>query len=120
MLDLFQIGVGNNALDDDCGGLRPIVAIIKHGVFPIVQIGIPILLIVFGTIDLGKAVISSDDKEVKQAQSRLIKRCIYAVAIFFITTLVSIIMSLVSKGVDVSNDQDSTNDTGWANCWNQV
>ena len=120
MLDLFQIGVNNEVINDGCGGLRPIVAIIKNGVFPIVQIGIPILLIVFGTIDLGKAVISSDDKEVKQAQSRLIKRCVYAVAIFFITTLVSIIMGLVSKGVDVSTDQESTNDTGWANCWNQV
>ena len=120
MLDLFQIGVNNEVINDGCGGLRPIVAILKNGVFPIVQIGIPILLIGFGTIDLGKAVISSDDKEVKQAQSRLIKRCIYAVAIFFITTLVSILMGLVSKGVDVSSDQESTNDTGWANCWNQV
>ena len=120
MLDLFQIGANNDVINDGCGGLRPIVEIIKNGVFPIVQIGIPILLIVFGTIDLGKAVISSDDKEVKQAQSRLIKRCVYAVAIFFITTLVSIIMGLVSKGVDVSTDQESTNDTGWANCWNQV
>ena len=86
----------------------------------IVRIVVPVLIVLLGTIDLGKAVISSDDKEVKQAQSRLIKRCIYAVAIFFITTLVSILMGLVSKGVDVSSDQESTNDTGWANCWNQV
>ena len=116
MLDLFQIGVNNEVINDGCGGLRPIVAIIKNGVFPIVQIGIPILLIVFGTIDLGKAVISSDDKEVKQAQSRLIKRCIYAVAIFFITTIVSIIMSLVATGAD----SDETNTSGWAQCWNSI
>ena len=116
MLDLFQIGVNNEVINDGCGGLRPIVAIIKNGVFPIVQIGIPILLIVFGTIDLGKAVISSDDKEVKQAQSRLIKRCIYAVAIFFITTLVSIIMSLVGRGAD----QSEANTQNWADCWNSI
>ena len=48
MLDLFQIGANNDVINDGCGGLRPIVAIIKNGVFPIVQIGIPILLIVFG------------------------------------------------------------------------
>ena len=116
MLDLFQIGVNNEVINDGCGGLRPIVAIIKNGVFPIVQIGIPILLIVFGTIDLGKAVISSDDKEVKGAQSRLIKRCIYAVAIFFITTLVSIIMSLVGRGAD----QSEANTHNWADCWNSI
>ena len=117
MLNLFQIAdVGGATIDDACGGLTPIVKIIKNGVFPIVQIGIPILLIVFGTIDLGKAVISSDDKEVKQAQSRLIKRCIYAVAIFFITTLVSIIMSLVGRGAD----QSEANTQNWADCWNSI
>ena len=94
MLDLFQIGdVGDGTVDDGCGGLAPIVRIIKNGVFPIVQIGIPILLIVFGTIDLGKAVISSDEKEVKQAQSRLIKRCIYAILVFFIVTLLNLYYS---------------------------
>ncbi len=117
MLDLFQIGVVGN-VNDNCGGLEPIVRIIKKGVFPIVQIGIPILLIVFGTIDLGKAVISSDEKEVKQAQSRLIKRCIYAVAIFFITTLVSLLMSLVTTGAEAGDGEADT--TSWANCWNSI
>ena len=117
MLDLFQIGdVG--VVNDNCGGLSPIVRIIKKGVFPIVQIGIPILLIVFGTIDLGKAVISSDEKEVKEAQSRLIKRCIYAVAIFFITTLVTLLMSLVATGTEGGDHEANT--TGWAECWNSI
>ena len=71
-----------------------------------------------GTIDLGKAVISSDEKEVKQAQSRLIKRCIYAVAIFFITTLVTLIMSLVTTGTEGGDGEADTQ--GWANCWNSI
>lgn len=115
MSNLFQIGeVGT--VNDSCGGLRPIVKVIKKGVFPVVQIGIPILLLVFGVVDLGKAVMSSDDKEVKQAQSRLIKRCIYAVAVFFITTLVTLIMHLVAVGVD-TNEANANN---WANCWNSI
>ncbi len=105
----------DNVLDKPCGGLDPIVRIIRKGVFPIVQIGIPILLIVFGTIDLGKAVISSDEKEVKQAQGRLIKRCIYAVAIFFIVTLVNLVMSLVATGA-----ASDTNTSGWAVCWDEA
>lgn len=115
MSNIFQIGkVGN--VNDSCGGLAPIVKIIKLGIMPIVQIGIPILLIVFGVIDLGKAVISSDEKEVKGAQSRLVKRCIYAVAVFFITTLVSLIMSLVAIGADKSE----ANTSSWAKCWNSI
>ena len=99
---------------DACHGLTPIVRLIRKGVFPIVQIGIPIILIVMGTIDLGKAVISSDEKEVKQAQSRLIKRCIYAVVIFFIVTLVTILMNLVAE----SQAEDSDTSQDWRACWN--
>ena len=58
MTNLFQIGA-----IDSCGGLLPIVRVIRKGVFPLVQLFIPIVLIVLGTIDLGKAVIASDDKE---------------------------------------------------------
>ena len=117
MLNLFQLGVVGT-VDDNCGGLEPIVRIIKKGLFPIVQMGIPFLLILFGTIDLGKAVISSDEKEVKGAQSRLVKRCIYAVAIFFVSTIVSLVMSLVATGTN-GNDSEA-NTTGWADCWNSI
>ena len=82
MLDLVQIM-------DACNGLLPIVQFIRKGLFPIIQIGIPILLIVMGTIDLGKAVMSSDDKEIKGATGKLIKRAIAAVAVFFVATIVS-------------------------------
>ncbi len=111
MLDLFQIAT---QINDQCSGLLPIVRVIRNGVFPIIQIGIPLLLVILGTIDLGKAVISSDDKEVKAAQSRLIKRCIYAVAIFFVMTLVTVIMSIVAS---TAEDSDVTLDNSWKNCW---
>ena len=105
MLDLFQI-----VAIDSCNGLLPLVKVIKKGLFPIVQLGIPILLIVLGTFDLGKAVISSEEKEVKAAQSRLIKRFIYAALVFFVATIVSVLMSIVSQG----GEGDTTS---WENCW---
>lgn len=111
-MELFQIGAG-----DPCRGLTSIVRLVRKGLLPIIQIGIPIVLIVMGTIDLGKAVISSDDKEVKAAQSRLIKRCIYAVLIFFIVTLVTVIMELVGT----SNDENiGGSSSSWADCWEQA
>ena len=91
MLDLVQI------LVDSCEGLLPIVQFIKKGIFPIIQIGIPIILILMGTIDLGKAVMSSDDKEIKGATSKLIKRAIAAVAVFFVVTIVSLLMGIFAK-----------------------
>ena len=34
---------------DNCGGLGPLVKVIRRGIIPIFQIGIPILLIILGT-----------------------------------------------------------------------
>ena len=106
MLDLFQMGVTGS----DCGGVLPLVWGIRKGLFPLVQIIIPIGLIIYGTIDLGKAVIASDEKEVKAAQSRLIKRFIYAALIFFVVTLVSALMSIIATG-----GEGDTN--SWSDCW---
>ena len=37
-----------------------------------------IILIIFGMLDLAKAVMANDDKEMKEAQKKLIKRIVYA------------------------------------------
>lgn len=114
MLDLFQIGIGS--VDQVCGGLEPVVKILKKGVLPIVCIAIPIALIGFAIFDLGKAVIASDDKEVKAAQSRLIKRLVYGIVIFLVPFIVSLVMNLVAYGADESE----TSTQSWAQCWNNV
>ena len=109
-MDLVQF------LTDDCGGLLPVVQFIRKGVFPIIQIGIPILLIILGSIDLGKAVMSSDDKEIKGATSRLIKRVIYAVAIFFVVTIVTLVMNLFASS-GASKDPTIGDTNSWEDCW---
>jgi len=92
--------------------LLPIVNFVKN-IFNIIQFLIPVGLIIMGSVDLGKAVLSSDDKEIKQATSKLIKRAIAAVAIFFIVLIVKLVMGLVSESNN--NNQDSLN---WQDCWN--
>ena len=112
MLDLFQILAAA-----DCKGIGPVVALIRNGVFPIIQIGIPILLILMGTIDLGKAVMSNDDKEIKGATSKLIKRAIMAVAVFFVTTIVTLVMNWLSATVIGQDANEISPGNAWANCW---
>ncbi len=63
----------------------------------IFKIVIPILLIIFGIMDLGKAVVASKDDEIKKAVKSLALRAISAIAIFFIPTLISMILGLVSN-----------------------
>ena len=42
-----------------CRSLGPLIRLIKYGIIPIIQIGVPILLILYGMFDLSKAVIAS-------------------------------------------------------------
>lgn len=98
-------------LDAPCAGLLPVVKII-YRLVKIFQWGIPIALILYGTIDLGKAVIASDEKEIKAAQSRLIKRFIYAALVFLVVVLVEAFMNLVASG-----DSDDSDTSSWQSCW---
>ena len=105
-----------NFLEISCDQIMPIIRIVRDGVLPIFQWGIPIILIVLGTIDLGKAVIASKEEEIKRAQQMFIKRLIYAVAVFFVVTIVSLVFGLFSETKDsnLTNVADS-----WLDCWNR-
>ncbi len=61
------------------------------------KIVIPVLLILFGMIDLGKAVVANDDKAIKTQTGVLIKRAIAAIIIFFLPTLIAAIFLLVDQ-----------------------
>ena len=112
-MNLFQIMACPN-------DLLVIVKFLKRGVLPIIQIGIPIILIVMGTIDLGKAVLSSDDKEIKASTGRLIKRAIAAVFVFFVATIVSLVMGLFSRTNNEDKVTDDPENTSWATCWDEA
>ena len=62
----------------------------------IFKIVIPILLIIFGILDLGKAVIASKDDEIKKSVKSLAFRAVAGIVIFLIPTLVGLVMTFVS------------------------
>ena len=98
----------------DCATLWPLISLIKNGVIPLIQIGIPIILIILGMIDLGKAVVASKEDEIKSAQKLLIKRFIYAVAIFFVVLLVTFVFNMVAS----NSAGGASGATDWTSCWN--
>lgn len=98
-------------LVNTCQELKPVISLLKS-VLSIIQWGIPILLIVMGSIDLGKAVLASDDKEIKAATGKLIKRAIAAVAVFFMPLIVNLLINMVAD--------TGTEEGGFINCWSQA
>ncbi len=84
-----------------CGG----TGLIFSGSFPyivsmvvlLIKIAVPILLIIFGMLDLGKAVVAAKEDEIKKGQQMFIKRLITAVIVFFVIQVVQIIIRFVSS-----------------------
>ena len=63
----------------------------------IFRIVIPVLIVIFGMVDLGKAVVGSKDDDVKKAAKQLLMRFIAGLIIFFIPTLVKAAFGLVDN-----------------------
>ena len=102
---------------DTCENLLPLIRLIRNGIIPLIQIGIPIILIILGMLDLGKAVMASKEDEIKSAQKLLIKRCAYAVAIFFVVLIVQLVFGLLSSTGDKEIGSTSTS---WVDCWDRA
>lgn len=62
----------------------------------------PLIIIVLGMVDFGKAVTSSDEKEIGKAFASLIRRLVAGVIIFLIPTIVLALLDLihVTKGLE--------------------
>ena len=65
----------------------------------LIKIGVPILMILFGAIDFGKAVIG-DEKELSKATKKFTTRCLGGVGVFFIVFLVQLLLKLVGNDSD--------------------
>lgn len=76
---------------------------------------IPVLLIVFGVMDLSKAVTAQDEKATKEAQKRFISRCIYAVVIFLIPTIVTALFDLLPQ--NAAFNTTLRDGSTWTECW---
>ena len=85
-----------------CGDTKDIWILIGKVVW-ILQIAIPVIIILLGTLDLGKAVMAGEEKKIKEAQNMFIKRLIYGVAVFFVVMIVKAVFGFVSNATSSVN-----------------
>lgn len=86
----------SQAGNDFCTNLIPVWTVLGYVIFGI-KVVVPILLIISGMIDLAQAVMKQDEKDIKKAQSLLVKKLIAGVLVFLVVTIVSIVVGLVSS-----------------------
>ena len=66
-------------------------------IITIIQIAIPVILVIMGTLDLFKGITAQKDDEIKKGQQMFIKRLIVAALIFFIVVIVKFLISIVEE-----------------------
>lgn len=115
MLDLFNVLVDSATTNTACSSalgadIPDSILNIVHYVYLGVQIIVPILLIIFGMIELAKAITAQKEDEIKKAQGGLLKKAIVAVVVFLVFSLVQFVFNFASA--DLGNDK--------ANVWNCV
>lgn len=106
-MDLIQVLAGANT--DWCTGTEiATIQTLVSTVILIIQIAIPLLLIIFGMLDLGKAVVASKEDDIKKGQQMFIKRLISAALVFLVIFIVKILISVLAPGGDTASE-----DTIW-------
>lgn len=79
-------------------GVQTLFSILGFGVTAI-KIAIPIILILLGMLDMGKAVTAGKDDEIKKQLVQFLKRAIAAILVFFIPSIVGLIMQIVNDNL---------------------
>ncbi len=63
----------------------------------LIQIAVPVILVVMGSLDLFKGVTAQKEDEIKKGQQLFVKRLIVAAIIFFVVVIVKFVISIVAE-----------------------
>ena len=68
-----------------------------HNIIILIKIAVPIILILFGMIDMGKGVVAGKEDEIKKGQNTFIKRLIAGVVVFFMVSITQLVITIIDK-----------------------
>lgn len=77
-----------------------IAAQITRTVYMILQIATPLIIILLGMIDLGKAVMAHKEDDIKKSQQTFVKRLLVGASVFLVFVLAKFIVGLVAPAND--------------------
>lgn len=67
-----------------------------HTIIVVIKIVVPVLLVIFGMLDLFKGVMAQKEDEIKKSQQLFVKRLIAGAIVFFVISIVQLLVSFVA------------------------
>jgi hypothetical protein len=73
------------------------IANVVHNIVVVIKVVVPVLLVIFGMLDLFKGITAQKEDEIKKGQNIFIKRLITAAIIFFVISIVQLLISFIAS-----------------------
>ena len=89
---MIEFFLSNINFLEDCSVLGSSFNELLQEIFFAIKLAVPALVVALCAVDMVRAVISQDDKAMKKAQSDSIKRIFIGVAVFFVPTIINILL----------------------------
>lgn len=89
-----SVGGSNSSEEVSCKEFRDLT----RDAWFIIRVAAPVLLIIYGAIDFGKAVMASEEKEIKKSVDTFIKRLVICIALFLLPTIVDLVVGIAGYG----------------------
>ena len=80
-----------------CSNIGTEISTFIHNIILVIKIAVPIVLVLFGMLDLGKGVVAGKEDEIKKGQNTFIKRLLAGVIVFFMVSITQLVISLIDK-----------------------
>lgn len=98
---LFNILEVSPGTEYTCGGMENFVfdgqiPNITSTIVTLIMVIVPVILIILGMMDLGKAVMAQKEDEIKKGQQIFIKRLLAAAIVFFVIFVVKTAVGLIA------------------------
>ena len=101
----------NNAISNFCSETSDMLRLVGW-IITIFKIAIPLVIIVLGMIDFGKAVVSDKDDDIKKNAKTLGRRALAGLVIFFVPSIVVWLFGAIVTGSDTEGDTGYSSYTG--------
>ena len=82
---------------EGCGWIPNATVNFIANIVDIIKIFVPILLIIMGAIEFGKAVMAQQEDQIKKSQTAFIQKLIAGAAVFFVIVLVGWILKIINN-----------------------
>ncbi len=78
------------------GGIPQQIVKLIHLIYNAIRIAVPLILIIVGMVEMGRAITLQKEDEIKKAQNLLVRKAVTAGLVFLIVSLVGLIFSIAS------------------------